>query len=427
MRNRYLVRVWWAALIAGAVACGGGPPSDERSEPRSGAAPPQSDWSIQIEPLALPASGGSAQPQLTSSSRSLILSWLEQTGATATLKFAERTAAGWSQARTVTSGDDWFLSWADVPSVVRLSNGTLVASWYPATDPFIEAYDIRLSYSRDDGTTWARPFTPHHDGTKTQHGFVSLFELPDATLGLVWLDGRDQELKSAEPAGADMGLYFARYDAEWKQTAESPVNARVCECCPTATAVTDDGVVTAFRDRSPREIRDINLTRLENGSWTPARPIHVDGWEIEACPVNGPALSARGRQVAAAWFTAAGNQGQTLAAFSSDAGRTWGDPIRLDDGAPRGHVDIELLDDGSAVATWVELADERSRFRMRRVEPSGARSAAFDVAAERVTGYPRIARSADELVFAWTESAAEGEGGEQIKGAVARLPRTTAP
>ena len=48
----------------------------------------------------------------------------------------------------------------------------------------------------------------------------------------------------------------------------------------------------------------------------------------------------------------------------------------------------------------------------------------------RVTGYPRMARTGDELVFAWSESAAgsdDGESGQQVKGAVARLPRTTAP
>ena len=422
MRTKNLAWTWWTIVAMGAMACGGAPDSDERPGAASPSAPPESGWTMAAEPLALPSSGSTSAPQLTSSARGVILSWIEHTGSTATLKFAERTADGWSDPRTVVSGDDWFLSWADVPSVVRMSDGTLAANWYPATDPLIEAYDIRLSYSRDDGNTWAPPFTPHHDGTKTQHGFVSLFELPDRTLGLVWLDGREQELKSAEPAGGDMGLYFARFDAQWKQTAESAVNTRVCECCPTAAAVTDDGVLAAFRDRTPREIRDINVTRLENESWTPARPIHVDGWQIEACPVQGPALSARGQQVAAAWFTAAGNQGQTLAAFSSDAGRTWSDPVRLDDGVPRGHVDIELLDDGSAVAPWVELADERSRLRARRVETSGARSAVFDLGAERVTGYPRVTRSADELVFAWNERAA-GEDGDVIRGAVARIPR----
>ena len=169
---------------------------------------------------------------------------------------------------------------------MRLSSGTLVANWYPATDAAAEAYDVRLAYSTDAGRTWSTPFSPHTDRTKTQHGFVSMVEMPDATLGLIWLDGRDQQLNTADPDGGSMSLYYAHFDKAWKQTAEQPVDSRVCECCPTTAVVTSDGLLTAFRDRSPREIRDINVARLDTaggGTWTPARPIHVDNWLIEAC------------------------------------------------------------------------------------------------------------------------------------------------
>jgi hypothetical protein len=223
-----------------------------------------------------------------------------------------------------------------------------------------------------------------------------------------------------------MAVYFTSFDPAWTQSAETMVDARACECCQTAVVMTDDGAVAAFRDRSPREIRDIHVARLEQGAWTQPRPLHVDNWQIDACPVNGPALSARGRSVAAAWFTVQGTESQAYAAFSADAGRSWGEPIRLDDGVSLGHVDVELLDDGSAVATWAEFADQRAQFRMRHVQPSGARSSSVVVAGAgegRVSGYPRLARQGDELVLAWTESLPDGEGSQQVKGAVARLPR----
>jgi hypothetical protein len=389
------------------VGCRGSAPTPQPGA--SSAAP----WAATVEAIPLPAVGHADSPQLTSSGSGAILSWIEHRGGTAYLKFAQRTASGWSETRAVSSGGNWFLSWADVPAVMRLSNGTLVANWYRATNPSIEAYDVRLSYSTDSGKSWSTPFGPHSDRTTTQHGFASMFELPDSTLGLVWLDGRDQEA---------MNLYYGSFDRSWKQTAESPVDTRVCECCPTTAVMTADGVLTAFRDRSPREIRDINVSLLVNGSWTPARPVHVDNWMIEACPVNGPILSARGKNVAAAWFTGAGDKPQAYAAFSADAGRTWGEPIRLDDGSTLGHVDIELLDDGSAVATWMEFADQRSWFRMRRVEPSGAKSAPVQITAARVTGYPRVSRNGNELLVAWTESTEDAENPEQVKGAVVRLP-----
>jgi hypothetical protein len=61
--------------------------------------------------------------------RGLLLSWVERDGQEATLRFAERTAAGWSAPRDVASGNDSFVNWADVPSVVRLASGELVAHW----------------------------------------------------------------------------------------------------------------------------------------------------------------------------------------------------------------------------------------------------------------------------------------------------------
>ena len=126
--------------------------------------------------------------------------------------------------------------------------------------------------------------------------------------------------------------------------------------------------------------------------------------------------------MAAAWFTGKDDKGQAYAAFSTDAGRTWGTPIRLDDQTSLGHVDVEMLDDGSAVATWGEFADDRSQFRMRRVEPSGMRSRSITISGDsRVSGYPRVARSGNELVFAWTEGA-EGEGMQRVRGAFAKLP-----
>ena len=375
------------------------------------------DLGATLAALELPAQAGSAHPQLTSSSKGAILSWLDQDEAT-TLRFSERTASGWSEPRTVSSGKDWFITAADVPSVLRMKDGTLVANWYPTTDESVEAYDISLAYSRDEGKTWAKAFSPHHDRTKTQHGFVSLLELADGGLGMVWLDGRDQELNTTDPLGGSMALYFASFDSSWKQTAENVINARVCECCQTAVVVTADGVLTAFRDRTTEEIRDIKVSRLDGGKWTPELAVHDDNWKIDACPINGPSLSARGRQVAAVWFAAPNDNGRAFVAFSQNAGKTWGDAIRLDDEASLGRVDIEMLDDGSAIASWVEFANGRSQFRVRRVTASGQRSATVDVPGSgRVTGYPRMARSGNELILAWTET----EGGQQVKGAIARI------
>lgn len=385
------------------------------------------DWRPTITPVTAPSGPNSAQPQLTVSPRGVLLSWIERAGTRAILKFAERTPSGWSPANTVAAGDDWFVNWADVPSVLRLDDGTLAAHWLQKSGAETYAYDVRLSYSKDDGRTWSASFTPHHDGTKREHGFASLCQMPGAGLGLIWLDGRAMGAAQGHDAhGATEGAMSVRYgtfDRAWKQTSEMPVDPRVCECCPSTAAMTRDGPIVAYRNRSEEEIRDIYVARLENGTWTAPKAVHNDNWKIAAWPVNGPMLSARGRDVVLAWFTVKDDVGHAYTAFSSDAGRTFGAPIRLDTVSSLGRVDVALLPDGSALATWIEFADQKSSVSMRRVEPPGRTSPITAVTAfsrARASGYPRIAADRDEVVFAWTENQASGS---VIRTAAAKLPK----
>ena len=415
-----------AAIVATAVSCSRGEPDAAQSTGAPATAP--ASWTLNIQPVTTPAAADSSEPRLTASDRGVILSWVERSGTKTQLKFAERTASGWTTPLTASSGDNWFISYADPPTVMRRPDGTLVASWLVATDVRAEGSDLHVSYSKDEGKTWARSFLPHHDGTRQQHAFASFVELPGNALGILWLDARAWELEKDSPDGGAVSLRYAAFDPSWKQIADAAIDLRVCECCSTTTAVTSDGVIAAYRDRSDKDIRDISVSRLDNGTWTPGVTVHNDNWEVYACPVNGPMLSARGRQVAVAWFTAKNDQGQAWAAFSNDAGRTWGAPIRLDEGASLGHVGVELLDDGSAVASWIESANRRGQFTARRIDASGARSPAFAVpvvSGRLATSYPRIARHGDELVFAWTESPeAEGgtDSGPKVQTAVAQLP-----
>jgi hypothetical protein len=192
-------------------------------------------------------------------------------------------------------------------------------------------------------------------------------------------------------------------------------------------AITPDGPVAAVRNRTDQEVRDIYVTRLEGDKWTDGTVVHDDGWHIAACPVNGPVVSARGRDVAIAWFTTQENQGRSYAALSSDAGRTWTAPVRLDEAGSLGRVNVEMLDDGSAVATWIEFANMRAQLRVRRVEKSGTKSPAITIAGAsggRVAGVPRLARQGNQLVFAWVESPEKGglPSDRVVKTATATLP-----
>jgi hypothetical protein len=122
--------------------------------------------------------------------------------------------------------------------------------------------------------------------------------------------------------------------------------------------------------------------------------------------VNGPSVSADGRRVAVAWFTAVKDTPRVKVIFSTDAGQTFGSPIQVDEGRPAGRVDVEVLGDGSALVTWLENTANGGEIKIRRVRPDGSRDEAKTLSissAARTSGFPRAARVGNEVIFAWTQ------------------------
>jgi hypothetical protein len=166
----------------------------------------------------------------------------------------------------------------------------------------------------------------------------------------------------------------------------------------------------AYRDRSETELRDIRVLRRVNGAWSAPVPVHADGWQIEGCPVNGPAIAAQGNQVAVAWFTGAQSRERVSVAFSHDGGARFGAPLAVDEGTPLGRVDLVLDDAGNAMVSWLERGDAGSaRVLLRRVRPDGTRSAPIEIArtsSARASGFPRMVAVGADVMLAWTDAAA---------------------
>jgi hypothetical protein len=234
-----------------------------------------------------------------------------------------------------------------------------------------------------------------------ERGFGTVFDAGGGGFGFIFLDGR---FVQSSPPRAETALQVTTYGSDGARRSEASIDPRVCECCQTSTAMTAEGPIVAYRDRSDGEIRDIAVARLTGGRWSAPVSVHHDNWKIDGCPVNGPSVAASGRDVTVAWFTAAGGDRRVLAAFSRDAGRTFSSPIRVDDGGGLGRVQAVWLGDGSAAVSWVESGNSGSSVRVRRIARDGTRGPATVIAGSTGSHYPRMVRAEGEMVFAWTES-----------------------
>jgi len=148
-------------------------------------------WLREVTVVAAPAGPGSQYPHLAGGDHvPIVLSWLQaQPGGGVALQHATWRDGTWSSPATVATGTDWFVNWADFPSVVPITATTWLAHWLEQRPGSVYSYDVRLSGSTDGGRHWSQPASPHDDGTPTEHGFVSI--LADGGLArAVWLDGR---------------------------------------------------------------------------------------------------------------------------------------------------------------------------------------------------------------------------------------------
>ncbi len=153
------------------------------------------------------------------------------------LRLSLHNNKGWTEARTVAEGENWFVNWADFPSAILLRDGSLAAHWLVKSGKGTYAYDMNIALSTDGGQTWSQPIVPHRDKTQTEHGFVSLISISDGRLGAIWLDGRNMKaMKDTDehaPATESMTLRYAAIDRNGNLSDEAELDNRVCECCQT--------------------------------------------------------------------------------------------------------------------------------------------------------------------------------------------------
>ena len=315
----------------------------------------------------------------------------------------------------ISEGDARFVNWADTPGINVLDNGDWVAFWLERHDPeALEGYDIKVVRSMDRGRTWSQPISPHHDGTKTQHGFVSLVPDGGDRVLIAWLDGR---LAAATPGSHDshdhesapMTLRSAILARGNKVLEEALIDDRTCSCCQTDLARVGNTTVLVYRDRSDEEIRDISISQRLSANWGRPAPVHDDGWRIEGCPVNGPSIAINGKRGLIFWPTMINDsmvlRYKLIDEFSASIDQIDADTLDLPK-LPSGRVDAIQWKDGFLV-TWVSRAKDRPSVDLAVIDARGTIVLAPPMAEPqprgRATGFPRIASDGVRALLVWPE------------------------
>ena len=355
----------------------------------------------------------SSESFLLSTDKDLFISWTEQVLDSNFLYVTKLEGGSWSNKKLITKGTDWFVNWADFPSISynNLSNSIFSFHLQKSSE---ETFSYDVNYHINSKETWKDMNKIHDDNTFSEHGFVSSIPYKDGFM-VSWLDGRNTYgVGDHGHAKGAMTIRSAVLDFNGNIVSQNVIDEMVCECCQTSMAISGDIPIVVYRDRSEGEIRDIYYSRYIDSNWTEPHPIHNDGWEINGCPVNGPNVDSYGDNVVVSWFSASNGRPKVNLKFSTDNGRTFGDKILIDevDNSPLGRVDIELISETEAIISWLSTVDGKGKLLIRKIKTNGEIGpikVVDEISTERSTGFPQIEKFNDDVYISWTDNSELGK------------------
>ena len=298
----------------------------------------------------------------------------------------------------------------------------IVVVWTAKTD----TTRIRAAVSRDGGATFQPPVTLTSAGAAGDRGWPALAVDRQGTTHAIWLDHRGLEeagktgahehhqgaARDAVAMAQKSGLYYAA--AAEAVSPERELAKGVCYCCKTALAAGADGAIyAAWRHVYPGNLRDIAFAVSHDAGRSFSDPVRVseDGWAIDACPDDGPALVVDDREtVHVAWPTVMSGRKPEGGIFyaSTRDGRTFSPRLRVPTlGSPRPtHPQIALTVGGGVAIAWDELVGGRPTAAVRLVRPRSDGSATFGpivkLGTRQAATHPALAHSAGGLLAVWT-------------------------
>jgi len=360
---------------------------------------------VHIQEIPFFYDNSNAQPNLVSYNGSLSLSWISSKEENrASLNYSQYKEGRWIKPQVITSGSDWFVNWADFPAHA-INQDLIITSHLKKSASGTYTYDVVLNLQKLSGEKIRENFLLNTDGVKAEHGFVSIMANNEKGFFITWLDGRNTIEKKLEGDHKPMTIRFAEITDKGDVIKESELDASTCDCCQTSIAITNDGPIVVYRDRSEEEVRDIYIVKNINGTWEKPNAVHDDGWIINGCPVNGPKVAVNSKNLAVSWFTVSNNHPLVNVSFSKNNGNSFGAPLKVNDHDAIGRVDVAFLNDEEVIVSYMEVDDIGTYLRIKKVSFDGKISEPITISkidGGRNTGVPQLEIIDSEIFIVWT-------------------------
>ena len=360
---------------------------------------------VYIQEIPFFYENSNAQPNLVSSNGSLTLSWISSKEENkASLNYSRYMEGRWIKPQVIASGSDWFINWADFPAHA-INQDLIITSHLKKSASGTYTYDVILNLQKLSGEKIRENFLLNTDGVKAEHGFVSIMANNEKGFFITWLDGRNTIEKKLEGDHKPMTIRFAEITDKGDVIKESELDTSTCDCCQTSIAITNDGPIVVYRDRSEEEVRDIYSVKNINGTWEKPNAVHDDGWIINGCPVNGPKVAVNSKNLAVSWFTVSNNHPLVNVSFSKNNGNSFGAPLKVNDHDAIGRVDVAFLNDEEVIVSYMEVDDIGTYLRIKKVSFDGKISEPITISkidGGRNTGVPQLEIIDSEIFIIWT-------------------------
>lgn len=286
----------------------------------------------------------------------------------------------------------------DPPALAVDSGGRISVVYYAAERRKAAAY---ISYAAPDDLRFSEPVVLAAPSQMDEYGMVRLAAAPDGRSWLFWYATQQQ-------ASSGSLYYSSAAPGEKLQAPHTKLFDAMCACCRPALDFDTHGDPVLFaRMMFANGTRDHALLRIHPPL---VQRAVVDDWHIDACPMQGPALSIdANNRYHAVWFTQGEKRQGLYYAWSDDRGRTFSPPVVVGNAAANARQAAVIARADRVVIAWQESDATTTQLRVMQSadrgrtwrEPQGIAQMAGAV------DHPQLIAGGNRIFLSWS-SKAEG-------------------